>query len=195
MASTRAFGIFNHQNRTNGNNILGKNAQLLKPGETRTTAAFALKDLTNSNKAQRISVHQDGKEKAASIHGKSLKSTTNSVLQMICNDMTKDTPKKPSHITEDTFAPQNAEYAWGQAACLRDDLLEQMIDFVGMPCEIKRKPLKPTPPKDPLDLPDLMWDDYAWPASRKDRFDPVKPMDLPEDDLPLKDIQELEFLF
>uniref|UniRef100_A0A182VTZ3 Uncharacterized protein n=1 Tax=Anopheles minimus TaxID=112268 RepID=A0A182VTZ3_9DIPT len=199
MASARAFAIFNNQNQANGNQFVGKNVQSLKGTEPRSSSAFALKDLTNNNKTQRTVVHQDGKGKGSKKQEKQIKSTTNSILHKIgFNHETKAAaPRKPSHGCYDEFSPQNAEYAWEQASCLPDDLLEQMIDFNGVSCNIKRKPLPPVRP-DPLDLPDL--DDDPWTmdefwSAKEQRFSSVKPLDLPVDDFPLVDIQDLEFIF
>lgn len=198
MASARAFAIFNNQNQTNGNQFVGKNIQALKGSESRSSSAFALKDLTNNNKIQRTIVHQDGKGKGSNTQEKQIKSATSGILQKIgLNHETKAATHKSSHGCYDVFSPQNAEYAWEQGSCLRDDLLEQMIDFNGVSCNIKRKPLPPVRP-DPLDLPDLDDDpwtaDELWPVQEQ-RFSSVKPLDLPGDDFPLVDIQDLEFIF
>uniref|UniRef100_A0A182MS16 Uncharacterized protein n=1 Tax=Anopheles culicifacies TaxID=139723 RepID=A0A182MS16_9DIPT len=197
MASARAFAILNNQNQANGNHFVGKNIQSLKGTESRSSSAFALKDLTNNNTTQRTLVHQDGKGKGSNTQEKQIKSATCNILQKIgLNHETKAAPRK-THGCYDVFSPQNAEYAWGQASCLRDDLLEQMIDFNGVSCNIKRKPLPPVRP-DPLDLPDLDVDpwtnDELWPM-KEQRFSSVKPLDLPGDDFPLVDIQDLEFIF
>ncbi|XP_050078563.1 uncharacterized protein LOC126565425 [Anopheles maculipalpis] len=202
MASARAFGILNNQNQANGNQFVGKNIQSLKGSEPRSGAAFALKDLTNNNKSQqRTIVYQDGKGKSSSnVQGKQLKATTNSILQKIgvTNEPAAASRKPPSfHSSFDVYSPQYAEFGWGQASCLRDDLLEQMIDFNGVPCDIKRKPLPPVRP-DPLDLPDLddeLWHEDNFRPSKEHRFSSIKSLDLPADDFPLVDIQDLEFIF
>uniref|UniRef100_A0A182PM91 Uncharacterized protein n=1 Tax=Anopheles epiroticus TaxID=199890 RepID=A0A182PM91_9DIPT len=201
MASTRAFGILSNQNQANGNNFIGKNLQSLKSGESRSSSAFALKDLTNNNKAQRTIVHQDGKGKGSTTaQGKQLKSSANGILQKIGQNKGKAAAvhkPAPSVAAFDAYSPLNAEYAWEESACLRDELLEQMIDFTGIPCVIKRKPLPKITP-DPLDLPDL--DDVSWNVDNvrpmnDHRFSSRKPLDLPADDFPLVDIQDLEFMF
>uniref|UniRef100_A0A182K9P7 Uncharacterized protein n=1 Tax=Anopheles christyi TaxID=43041 RepID=A0A182K9P7_9DIPT len=201
MASARAFGILNNQNQANGNHFVGKNLNSLKGSETRSSSGFALKDLTNKSKSQRTIVHQDGKSKSNSAtHGKQLKSSTNSILQKIGLNTEKTAPShKPSNSAAafDVFSPQYAEYGWGQANCLRDDLLEQMIDFNGVSCAIQRKPLPPVT-LDPLDLPDLddaSWNEDSFRPMNDHRFSTVKPLDLPAEDLPLVDIQDLEFMF
>ncbi|XP_053665951.1 uncharacterized protein LOC128715093 [Anopheles marshallii] len=195
MASARAFAIFNNQNQANGNQFAGKNIQSLKGNEPRSTSAFALKDLTNNNKTQRTIAHQDGKGKGT--QEKQIKSATRGILHKIGLNNEKAAPRKPSHSSYDVFSPQYAEYAWEQASCLRDDLLEQMIDFNGVSCNVKRKPLPPVRP-DPLDLPDLdvePWiEDELWPM-KEQRFSSVKPLELPANDFPLMDIQDLEFMF
>lgn len=198
MASARAFGLLNSQNQANGNHVVGKNVQSLKTGEIRSSSAFALKDLTNNNKAQRTNVRPDaGKGKsAAPRQEKQLKATTKSILQNISSKNSKPAPRKTAaHAPFDIFSPQSAEYAWGEAACLRDDLFEQMIDFTGVPCKMERKPLPPASRPDLHDLPDLdaMCDDYIRPANDHS-FGTAKLMDLP-DDFALVDIHDLEFLF
>ncbi|XP_035910725.1 uncharacterized protein LOC118511582 [Anopheles stephensi] len=202
MASARAFGILNNQNQANGNQFVGKNIQSLKGSEQRSGTAFALKDLTNNNRAQqRTIVHQDGKGKSnsSSSNNKQLKATTNSILHKIglTNEQAAASRKPASHSSFDIYSPQCAEFAWGQASCLRDDLLEQMIDFNGVSCDIKRKPLPAVRP-DPLDLPDLgddLWDEDNFRPLKDHRLASVKPLDLPVDDFPLVDIQDLEFIF
>uniref|UniRef100_A0A182QA59 Uncharacterized protein n=1 Tax=Anopheles farauti TaxID=69004 RepID=A0A182QA59_9DIPT len=198
MASARAFGLFNSQNRVHGNHIAGKNMQSLKTGETRPSAAFALKDLTNNNKAQRTNVHQAaGKDKSAVCKPeKQQKDTTKNIMQKISLNSEKPTHRKPAvHAPFDIFSPQDAEFSWGQAACLRDDLFEQMVGFHGVPCEIERKPLSPAPVQDLDDLQDLepVFDDYVRPANDH-RFGTAKLIDLP-DDFALVDIHDLEFMF
>uniref|UniRef100_A0A182R3W5 Uncharacterized protein n=1 Tax=Anopheles funestus TaxID=62324 RepID=A0A182R3W5_ANOFN len=199
MASARGFAIFNNQYQANGNQFAGKNVQSLKGNESRSSSAFALKDLTNNNKTHRTIVHQDAKGKASNTQEKQIKSATSSILQKIgLNNEKAAAHKPPSHCCDDMFSPQYAEYAWEKAFCLRDDLLEQMIDFHGVPSNIKRKPLPPVHPDPLMDLPDLDDDSWAkdefWPL-KEDRFSSVKPLDLPADDFPLVDIQDLEFIF
>nr|XP_040237899.2 uncharacterized protein LOC120958899 [Anopheles coluzzii] len=202
MASARAFGILNNQNQANGNHhFVGKNLSSLKGSDSRSSSAFALKDLTNNKGQQRTVVHQDGKGKSIiGSQGKQLKASANSIMHKIGLTNEKAAPaRKPSNSAAafDTFSPQYAEYGWEQSNCLRNDLLEQMIDFTGVSCAIKRKPLPPITPG-PLDLPDL--DDVSWNEDNfrplnDQRFSSVKPLDLPADDFPLVDIQDLEFMF
>uniref|UniRef100_A0AAG5DG65 Uncharacterized protein n=1 Tax=Anopheles atroparvus TaxID=41427 RepID=A0AAG5DG65_ANOAO len=199
MATSRAFGILNNQNIVAGNQPFGKSIQAAKTGESRPSA-FALKDLTNKN--QRTVVHQDGKGKANNGPAdNALKAKTNAILQTLSKDFTKPAAasrkkQQSSSGYDDHFSPQNDEYAWGQASCLREDLLDQMLDFPDVrQYEVKRKLPKPAR-SDLLDLPDLDagWD-YFEPASAPHRQNSRKPLDLPGDDFPLVDIQDLEFIF
>ncbi|XP_052897110.1 uncharacterized protein LOC128304029 [Anopheles moucheti] len=189
MASARAFAIFN-ENKANENQIAGKNIQSLKGSEPRSSSAVALKDLTNKNKTHRTIVHQDGKGKGSHKQEKKIKSATSSILHTIGLDKEKAAPRKPSRSSYDVFSPQHAEYAWGQAACLPDDLLERMIDCNGVPYEVKRKPLSMVRP-DLRDLPDL--DVYPPAVHEFMKEQTLKPLDLP--DLPLAEIPPFDLIF
>ncbi|KFB37280.1 AGAP009682-PA-like protein [Anopheles sinensis] len=189
MATPRAFGILNNQNFVQGNQPFGKSIPSSKSGETRPSS-FALKDLTN--KKQRTAVHQDALGKTQKGPTKSsLKAKTTTILQQLGKDFTKPAaPRKAQAYNgcEDRFKPQTAEYAWSQASCLRDDLLDQMLDFPDV--TIEKKPLPaPSAQSDLLDLPDFEvgWDYYE--------TAPPKPLELLVDDFPLVDIPDLEFMF
>lgn len=189
MATPRAFGILNNQNLVQGNQPFGKSISSAKSGASRPSS-FALKDLTN--KKQPTAVHQDGKGKTHNGPTESsLKAKTTAIMQQLNKDFTKPAvPRKAQSNNgyEDRFKPQNAEYAWSQATCLRDDLLDQMLDIPEVTIEKKRLPAPPAQ-SDLLDLPDF---DVAW---NYYETAPPKPLELPVDDFPLVDIQDLEFMF
>ncbi|XP_058125299.1 uncharacterized protein LOC131292985 [Anopheles ziemanni] len=189
MATPRAFGILNNQNLVQGNLPVGKSIASSKSGETRPSS-FALKDLTN--KKQRTAVHQDAKGKTHNgPTDSSLEAQATSIVQQVSKDFTKPAvPRKtqPKIWYDDPFKPQDAEYAWGQANCLREDLLDQMLDIPEV--TIERKRLRATPAQsDLLDFPDFdaTWNYYE--------TAPPKPLELPVDDFPLVDIPDLEFMF
>lgn len=165
MASTRAFNILE---QTNENHRNGKTTLAGKNELRSTSSKLALKDLTNNASSRPNFV---GKQQSSEVptkkpllqqqqHHKSTgsssflakKSTEASTQQQQQLPSSKTKPSFPFTI----FTPSDAEYKWGKESCLREDLLEQMIDFHGAVYQRKVKPMKPLKPINVLqDLPEL----------------------------------------
>lgn len=207
MASTRAFNVLEQRN-TNENPRIGK-TPLLGKNSTRGPFKSALKDLTNNSSSRTTNVNggkqlSDGPTaiKKPLLQSKSAvvassvsrkKSTESNNLKQKSVVAAKRSVAAPFPI----FTPLDAEYSWGKEACLRDDLLEQMINYHGAPYKREIRPMKPPKAEDrlpELDIPRSLLEKVA-PAARQ-----VKPIadELPSSflfGLPEVEIPDLDFMF
>lgn len=196
MASTRAFNILEQRN-TNENPRLGKTS-LIGKNVTRP-AKSALKDLTNSSSRPNFNSKQ--LSEATTIKKAPLqKSVIASSVSR--KKSTESSTRKPVVTTKKTptpfpiFTPLDAEYSWGKEACLREDLLEQMINFNGISYRREIKPMKPLN-IEPMELPEV---ELPRPMAKKCAVRQVKPIpdDLPRNflfGLPEVEIPDLDFMF
>lgn len=177
--------------------MLGKSA-------IRGPVKSALKDLTNSSSSRAISnVKQqlpDGSTaiKKPLLQKSVLASSVSRKKSTESNGQKPAVPAKKPYVAAapfPIFTPLDAEYSWGKEACLRDDLLEQMIEFSGVSY---RREIRPMPPlkMEPLELPELLEPaKKVAPAARQTK--PI-PDELPRSflfGLTEVEIPDLEFLF
>ncbi|XP_055635093.1 uncharacterized protein LOC129774986 [Toxorhynchites rutilus septentrionalis] len=187
MASTRAFNILEQRN-SNENQRVGK-SQLTGKNEARAPFKLALKDLTNSTTSRS---NFAGKQLQDTIIKKPLqqKSAASSFLQKKSTEsITQGGTKRQNPFT--IFTPQEAEYSWGKETCLREDLLEQLIEFNGVVYKRDRKPMKPLK-MDPPELPEITLPKASPKAT------PTVPKDLPNSflfNLTEVEIPDLDFMF
>ncbi|XP_019931736.2 uncharacterized protein LOC109621977 [Aedes albopictus] len=200
MATKRAFNILEQRN-INENSHIGKTPL---PGKNASRAPFksALKDLTNSSASKRpnFTAGKQSSEGASALK-KSLqqqKPVASSISRKKLSEstVTQPTGNKRQNVAAPLFpifSPLDAEYSWGKEACLREDLLEQMIDYHGATYKREIKPMKPLK-VEPLELPEL---EIPRPevaksnrATVKDGFPASFLFNLQEVDIP-----DLEFMF
>uniref|UniRef100_A0A8D8BPJ9 (northern house mosquito) hypothetical protein n=1 Tax=Culex pipiens TaxID=7175 RepID=A0A8D8BPJ9_CULPI len=196
MASTRAFNILEQTNENH------RNGKTTLPGksELRTTSKLALKDLTNNASSRSAFTGKQSsdvpskkpllqKSGSSSFLGK--KSTEASTQQQ-----QQPSTKKPS-FPFTIFTPADAEYKWGKESCLREDLLEQMMDFHGAVYQRKVKPMKPLKVSNVLqDLPEIEMP-VRTAVERPTRKVPAVQRDLPDYFLfsvPEPELPHLDFL-
>uniref|UniRef100_A0A1Q3EVW5 Uncharacterized protein n=1 Tax=Culex tarsalis TaxID=7177 RepID=A0A1Q3EVW5_CULTA len=159
MASTRAFNILEQTNENH------RNGKTTLPGksELRTSSKLALKDLTNN--ANSRSTFTGKQQQSSDVPAKKpllqqQKSGSSTFLSKKSSEASTQqqqlpSSKKPS-FPFTIFTPSDAEYKWGKESCLREDLLEQMIDFHGAVYQRKVKPIKPLKVSNVLqDLPEI----------------------------------------
>ncbi|XP_062551286.1 uncharacterized protein LOC134216410 [Armigeres subalbatus] len=200
MATKRAFNILEQRN-INENSHIGKSSF---PGKNSSRAPFksALKDLTNNSSSTRPNftgkqpsdgstalkkpLQQQQKPFASSVSRKKLSE---------CNVSQQVTAVKKQHTVAappfPIFSPLDAEYSWGKEACLREDLLEQMIEYNGVRYQREIKPLK-APKMEAVELPELEIprpNEVSKPAV-PNRFPSNFLFNLQEVDIP-----DLEFMF
>ncbi|EAT43576.1 AAEL004976-PA [Aedes aegypti] len=161
MATKRAFNILEQRN-VNENAHIGKTPL---PGKNVSRAPFksALKDLTNSSAASRSNLTGKPSEggaaslKKPSQQQKSFASTISRKKSSESNIPAQSIGSKKQNVTAPLFpifSPLDAEYSWGKEACLREDLLEQMIEYNGPTYRREIKPMKALK-IEPLELPEL----------------------------------------
>ncbi|XP_053696376.1 uncharacterized protein LOC128743748 [Sabethes cyaneus] len=191
MATKRAFNIL-EQRHANENQHIGK-TPLAGKNETRFPHKLALKDLTN-NSSSRSNVISKTPQNVNPKKGLQAKPFTSSTLshkklsESGPKQQTSTNKKEFSAAAFSIFTPQDAEYRFSEKACLREDLLEQMIEFSG---EVYRPTIKPMRPLrvEPLDLPEL-----EIPQVKKERPQPAMARNLLFD-LPEVEIPDLDFMF
>lgn len=195
MASARAFNVLEQRN-INENSHIGKTPL---PGKNATRGPFksALKDLTNSSSRANANGKQLSDGATASKKALLQKSVIASSVSQ--KKSTESNAQKPAVAARKPvapfpiFTPLDAEYSWGKEACLRDDLLEQMIDFHGVSYRREIKPMRPLK-MEPWELPEI---ELPRPLVKKPMAKPV-PDELPRSflfGLPEVDIPDLEFMF
>ncbi|XP_065084368.1 uncharacterized protein LOC135706650 [Ochlerotatus camptorhynchus] len=201
MASTRAFNVLEQRN-TNENPRIGK-TPLLGKNASRGPFKSALKDLTNSS-SSRANLNSKQLSDGATAIKKPLLQKSVIASSVSRKKSTESNAQKPAVATKNfaaapfpIFTPLDAEYSWGKEACLRDDLLEQMIDFHGVSYRREIKPMKPLR-MDPLELPEL---ELPRPLAKKvipaRQVKPI-PDELPRSflfGLPEVEIPDLDFMF
>ncbi|XP_052868332.1 uncharacterized protein LOC128274245 [Anopheles cruzii] len=193
MATARSFGLQNQANRLKENQASRKPHQLLRGLKASDAPVkFGLKDVTNNNQkpAERTNVFKDGKTTSSK---RSIEKSLNAIQQSIMPSTAKKPTAGKGKMKFDIFTPLEAEYKWGASdICLRDDLFEEMVNFQPS-TERKREPLPP-PRLEPLDFAELdeTWDIYG--STTGGGFSPPNPMQLPANDFPMVDLQDLEFM-
>lgn len=180
MAPTRAFTIL-EQRPSNENAVIGR-TPLMGKNAHRGPVKNALKDLTNNSSSRTNLIGKQLSEVATTIKKLPLQKPViaSSVARKKSTENDTRKPavvtKKPS-VAEAPFPKltQFADYPWGKEVCLRDDLLEQMIDYHGVVYKREIKPMKPLK-MEPLDLPEI---ELPRPKLKKVRQSQPIPDDLP----------------
>ncbi|XP_058454865.1 uncharacterized protein LOC131432546 [Malaya genurostris] len=185
MTTKRAFNILEQRN-INENQPIGK-TPLVGKNESRAPFKLALKDLTNSSSRSNL----PGKPHESTIKKPfQQKPAASSLLQrkkVQESVSSQQTQKRQQLFT--IFTPQDAENSLGQAACLREDLLEQMIEFNGSVYKREIKPMKP------LQLQQLELPEFDIPQKKTKS---ASPKDLTNNflfSLPEVEIPDLDFMF
>ncbi|XP_055550520.1 uncharacterized protein LOC129733009 [Wyeomyia smithii] len=191
MATKRAFHILEQRN-TNENQHVGK-TPLAGKNEARFPLKLALKDLTNnsSSRSNLVSKTPLNLNTKKGVKPKSFTSSTSSQKKLSDSGPKQQTitgKKESSAAAFNIFTPQDAEYRLSERSCLREDLLEQMIEFRG---EVYRPTIKPMRQLriEPIDLPEL-----DVPQVRKER----PPASISRNllfDLPEVELPDLDFMF
>ncbi|XP_058818962.1 uncharacterized protein LOC131681884 [Topomyia yanbarensis] len=185
MTTKRAFNVLEQRN-TNENQHIGK-TPLIGKNEPRAPFKLALKDLTNNSssrsnfaiKSQEPTTKKPLQQKSIASSALHRKKSPESIAQQ--------TTKKQLPFT--IFTPHDAEYNRGKEACLREDLLEQMIEFTGSVYKREIKPMKPLRVQQ-LELPEFD-------VPQKTPKSATTPKDLPSNflfSLPEVELPDLDFM-